>query len=136
VPIGTAKVQRAGTTLSIITYGVGVHWALEAAQTVEGEGISVEVLDLRTLRPLDLDAIAATTAKTGKVLILHEDNKTMGIGAEVGAFIAENCLDSLDAPIVRIGALDSHIPYNNEQETAIIPNPVIVTEAVRKLAAY
>jgi 2-oxoisovalerate dehydrogenase E1 component beta subunit len=136
VPIGKAKVQREGTTLSVITYGVGVHWALEAARTVEGDGISVEVLDLRTLSPLDRDAIAATTAKTGKVLILHEDNKTMGIGAEVGAFIAENCLDSLDAPIVRIGALDSHIPYSNEQETAIIPNPVIVTEAVRKLAAY
>ena len=136
VPIGKATVQREGTTLSIITYGVGVHWALEAAQAVEGDGINVEVLDLRTLLPLDREAIATTTAKTGKVLILHEDNKTMGIGAEVGAFIAEECLDSLDAPIARIGARDSHIPYSNEQETAIIPNVAIVIEAVRKLAAY
>lgn len=136
VPIGKAKVQREGTTLSVITYGIGVHYALDAAAAVEGEGISVEVLDLRTLLPLDRAAIAATVAKTGKMLILHEDNKTMGIGAEVGAFIAEECLDSLDAPVVRIGAKDSHIPYNHEQESAIIPNVEDVTAAVRTLAAY
>jgi 2-oxoisovalerate dehydrogenase E1 component beta subunit len=135
-PIGKAKVQRAGTTLSVITYGIGVHYALEAAATVEGEGISVEVLDLRTLLPLDSEAIAQTVAKTGKVLILHEDNKTMGIGAEIGAFIAEECLDSLDAPIVRIGSNDCHYPYNDEQENAIIPNAGQVTEAIRTLAAY
>jgi 2-oxoisovalerate dehydrogenase E1 component beta subunit len=134
--IGNEKLQREGTTLSVITYGIGVHYALEAAQSVAADGISVEVLDLRTLLPLDKEAIARTVAKTGKVLILHEDNKTMGIGAEIGAFIAEECLDSLDAPVVRIGSKDSHIPYNDEQENAIIPNVGEVTAAVRTLAAY
>ncbi len=136
VPLGVAKVQREGTTLSVITYGIGVYWALEAARTVATEGISVEVLDLRTLAPMDHDAIAATVAKTGKVLVLHEDNKTMGIGAEIAAFLSEQCFDSLDAPIARIGAADCHIPYSAEQENAIIPNPQIVTDMVRKLAAY
>jgi len=136
VPLGVAKVQRAGTTLSVITYGVGVPYALEAADTVAAEGISVEVLDLRTVAPLDLEAIAATVMKTGKALILHEDNKTMGIGAEVSAFLAENCFDSLDAPIARIGAADSHVPYSAEQENAIIPNVGMVIDAIRALAAY
>ncbi len=135
-PLGVAKVQRAGTTLSVITYGIGVPYALEAAEAVAAEGISVEVLDLRTLAPLDHDAIAATVAKTGKALVLHEDNKTMGIGAEVAAFLAENCFDSLDAPIARIGAADCHIPYSAEQENAIIPNVAQVTDAIRALASY
>lgn len=136
VPIGKARIRREGTTLSVITYGIGVPWALEAAETVAAEGITVEVLDLRTLLPLDREAIAATVMKTGKALILHEDNKTMGIGAEVAAFLSENCFDSLDAPIARIGAADSHVPYAVEQENAILPNPIIVTEAIRTLAAY
>jgi len=120
----------------VITYGIGVPYALEAAEAVAAEGISVEVLDLRTLAPLDHDAIAATVAKTGKALVLHEDNKTMGIGAEVAAFLAENCFDSLDAPIARIGAADCHIPYSAEQENAIIPNVAQVTDAIRALASY
>lgn len=136
VPLGVAKVRREGSTLSVITYGVGVAWALDAAEAVAGEGIAVEILDLRTVMPFDKEAVAATAMKTGKVLVLHEDNKTMGIGAEVAAFIAENCFDSLDAPVMRVGADDCHVPYNDPQELEIIPNPQIVTDAIRKLAAY
>jgi 2-oxoisovalerate dehydrogenase E1 component beta subunit len=136
LPIGVAHVDRPGTTLSIVTYGVGVHHAREAAETLVDDGIDVEILDLRTLAPLDRESIARTVAKTSRVLILHEANKTMGIGAEVAAFIAEELFMQLDAPIVRVAAADCHLPYNSEEEAAIIPNPGHVVEAARRLAAF
>ncbi len=136
VPLGVAATRREGSTLSVITYGVGVAWALEAAEVVASEGIDVEIIDLRTVMPYDREAVAASVMKTGKALLLHEDNQTLGIGAELGAFIAENCFESLDAPIMRVAAKDSHIPYNDAQELMIIPNPQIVADAIRKLAAY
>lgn len=136
VPLGRAEVKREGRDLSVITYGVGVHLALEAAERLAGEGISLEVLDLRTLAPMDREAIAATVVRTNKVLIVHEDNKTGGVGAEVAAFIAEELFENLDGPIVRVAAADCHIPYAPSLEAAVIPNVEDVIAAARRLAAY
>jgi 2-oxoisovalerate dehydrogenase E1 component beta subunit len=137
VPLGQSSVKRAGTDLSVITYGVGVHQAMEAAEKVEQEdGISVEVLDLRTLAPLDRDGIAATVRKTNKVLILHEDSKTGGVGAEVSAYIAESLFEELDGPLMRIAGADCHIPYAPTLESSVIPNVDEVVDGIRRLAAY
>jgi len=134
-PLGVARVDRAGTTLTIVTYGIGVHIAREAATTLAEEGIDVEIVDLRTLVPMDGDAIATSVAKTGRLLVLHEANKTMGFGAEVAAFAAEELFYDLDAPIVRVAADDCHLPYNSPEEDAIIPLPSDVIVAARALAA-
>jgi 2-oxoisovalerate dehydrogenase E1 component subunit beta len=136
VPIGQADVKREGDDLSVITYGVGVHLAQEAAETLAAEGISIEILDLRTIAPLDREAIARTVRKTNKVVVLHEDNKTGGVGAEVSAFISEELFEDLDGPIVRVAAADCHIPYAPSLEAVVIPNAQDVIEAVRKLSAY
>ncbi|MFN0072486.1 MAG: transketolase C-terminal domain-containing protein, partial [Chloroflexota bacterium] len=136
IPIGVARLDRPGTDLSIVTYGVGVHHAREAALSLEREGISVEILDLRTLLPLDKESIATTVSKTGKVLILHEANKTMGIGAEIAAFIGEELFMNLDGPIMRVAASDCHLAYNGPEEDAVLPNPQWVIDAARKLAAF
>ncbi len=98
--------------VTIVTYGIGVHLAREAAATLAEEGIDVEIVDLRTLVPMDKDAVAASVSKTGRLLVLHEANKTMGFGAEVAAFAAEELFYDLDAPIVRVAADDCHLPYN------------------------
>jgi 2-oxoisovalerate dehydrogenase E1 component beta subunit len=136
IPIGQARLDREGSDLSIVTYGYGVHLAREAATQLLEEGISAEILDLRTLAPLDREAIARTVTKTSKVMVLHEANRTMGIGAEIAAFIAEELLLKLDGPIVRVAAEDCHLPYNAPEEEAIIPNTGQVVEAARKLAAF
>ncbi len=136
VPLGKADIKRQGRDVSIITYGVGVHLALEASERLASEGIDVEILDLRTILPLDTDAIKASVVRTSKVLILHEDNKTGGIGAEVAALIAEECFEELDGPIMRLAAADTHIPYAPALEEAILPNAEDVVVAVRRLAEY
>lgn len=136
VPLGQADVKRAGSDVSVITYGVGVHLALEAAEQLDGDGVSVEVLDLRTLAPLDREAIARSVQKTNKVLIVHEDNKTGGVGAEIAAIIAEDHFEQLDGPILRVAAADTHIPYAPSLEEAVIPNVDDVVAALRRLAAY
>ena len=136
IPLGQAEVKREGSDVTIVTYGVGVHLALEAAERVEREGISVEVLDLRTLAPLDKDALARSVGKTNKVLIVHEDNKTGGIGAEIAAIVAEEHFEQLDGPILRVAAADTHIPYAPSLEEAVIPNVDDVEIALRRLAAY
>jgi 2-oxoisovalerate dehydrogenase E1 component beta subunit len=136
VPLGQADVKRAGSDVTIVTYGVGVHLALAAAEQVESEGVSVEVLDLRTLAPLDRTAIARSVQKTNKVLIVHEDNKTGGVGAEIAAIIAEEHFEQLDGPILRVAAADTHIPYAPSLEEAVIPNVDDVIIALRRLAAY
>ena len=123
IPLGVARVDRVGTALSIVTYGIGVHVAREAAITLAGEGIDVEIIDLRTLVPLDRDAIATSVVKTGRLLVLHEANKTMGFGAEIAAFAAEELFYDLDAPIVRVAADDCHLSYNGPEEDAVIPLP-------------
>jgi 2-oxoisovalerate dehydrogenase E1 component beta subunit len=136
VPLGRADLKREGRDLSVITYGVGVHLALEASQQLAQDDIDIEILDLRTLLPLDVDAIKTTVARTSKVLILHEDNKTGGIGAEVAALIAEECFEELDGPIMRLAAADTHIPYAPALEEAILPNVNDVVLAARQLAGY
>jgi len=136
IPLGQADVKRDGSDVTVITYGVGVHLALEAAERVQHDGISVEVLDLRTLAPLDRDAIGRSVGKTNKVLVVHEDSKTGGIGAEIAAIIAEEYFDRLDGPILRVAAADTHIPYAPGLEEAVIPNVNDVEVALRRLAAY
>jgi 2-oxoisovalerate dehydrogenase E1 component beta subunit len=136
VPIGVARLDRTGSDVSIITYGVGVHHARVAADALAQDGLSLEILDLRTLVPMDREAIARTVARTGKALVLHEANKTMGFGAEISAFIAEELFMDLDAPVVRVAGADCHLPYNGPEEEALIPNPEWVIAAARKLAAF
>ena len=136
VEIGKARVARQGRDLSIITYAAMVHTALEAAETLAKEGIDVEVLDLRTLLPLDRAAIAQTVEKTNKVIILHEHPKTYGIAGEVAAVINEECFDALDGPIVRIAAMDTPVPFSPPLEEAYLPNARQVVEKARWLQQY
>jgi pyruvate/2-oxoglutarate/acetoin dehydrogenase E1 component len=137
VPIGPAELRLEGRDLSLITYGGTMHQALDAARIVEKEdGLKVELLDLRTLLPLDREAILATARKTGKVLIAHEDRLTGGIGGEVAAIIAEHAFDYLDGPIRRVAALDTHVAFSPPLEEHILPNTNKIVEAIRELAAY
>jgi 2-oxoisovalerate dehydrogenase E1 component subunit beta len=136
IPLGIARLDREGDDVSVITYGMGLHLAREAASLVARQGIGVEILDLRTIAPFDHEAVARTVARTGRVLIVHEANRTMGPGAEVAAFVAEELFTDLDAPVVRIGAADCHLPYNQPEEAAILPDAARVAEAVRRLAAW
>jgi len=136
VPIGVAEVRRAGQHVSVITYGAMVHQALEAAEQLATEGISVEVVDLRSLLPWDQETVAASVTKTNKVVICHEDNKTGGIGAEIAAFIAEELFEDLDGPIVRVAALDTPVPFSPALEEAVIPSTRHIVDAVHRLAAY
>jgi 2-oxoisovalerate dehydrogenase E1 component beta subunit len=137
VPIGVGRVDRAGNDVSVLTYGVGVHLAREAADLLaESMGLSVEIFDLRTLSPLDREGIARSVRHTNRVLIVHEANKTMGIGAEISAFIAEELFESLDAPIIRVAAADCHVPSASALEAQVIPNLQSVVDALRRLAAY
>jgi 2-oxoisovalerate dehydrogenase E1 component beta subunit len=137
LPIGKANVKREGTDITVITYGLMVHYCLEAAETLAKEGISVHVLDLVTIKPLDEEAIVGAAKRTGKVLIVHEDNKVGGIGAEVSAIISEEALFDLDAPIMRLcGPEIPAMPYSPPLEKAYLLNPVKITEAMRKLAEY
>jgi len=136
VPIGKAAVVREGRDLSIITYGAMVHVAREAAETLEKEGISVEIVDLRTLAPLDEDTVLKSVRKTSKVLLLHEDVLTGGIGGELAGRIAEKAFEDLDGPILRVTAPDTPVPYSPPLEEAFLPNAAKVTERARWLAHY
>ena len=137
VPMGSAKVTREGSDVSVIGYGLMAHYALEAAEILEGEGVSVEVVDLRTLRPLDGETVLSSVAKTGKAVIVYEDNRFGGFGAEVSAILAEEAFDSLDGPIVRVTGPDvPGVPYNHVLEDWFMPNPDRIADAVRRLAAY
>jgi len=136
VPIGTATIRVEGRDLSIITYGAMVQQALEAAARLSTRGMSVEVLDLRSLLPLDRDAIVATARKTGKVLILHEATRTGGVGGEVAAIVAELAFEHLDAPVRRLAAPDTPVPYSAPLEEAFLPGADRIVEAAERLAAY
>ena len=114
IEIGKARQVQHGDDVTIITYGAGVHWAMEYAE--KNPDTSIEILDLRTLLPLDYTAIKTATEKTGKVLILHEDSLTGGIGGEIAAWIGEHCFDKLDAPVMRCASLDTAIPFNLDLE--------------------
>ena len=137
LPIGKADVKRSGTDITVVTYGLMLHYCLEAADTLLQEGTSVEVVDLRTLKPLDRDAILDSVKKTGKVLIVHEDNITGGVGAEVSALLAEEAFEYLDGPITRLCGPDiPTMPFAPTLEDAYMPNADKIAVALRKLAAY
>ncbi len=137
VPIGKAAVRRTGEDITVITYGLMAHYALEAAEELEKEGISAYVLDLRTVSPLDKEAILEAVRATGKVLIIHEDNKTGGVGAEVSAIISEEALFDLDAPIMRLCGPDiPAMPFSPTMERYYMLNPDKVAVAMRQLAAF
>ena len=136
VPIGKAEVKRGGSDIAVITYGTGVHWALEAAEIMAKEDVEVEVLDLRSLLPLDRQSIIGSVKKTGKVLILHEDTLTGGVGAEIAAIIAQDAFEYLDAPIRRLASLDTPVPYAPTLEDFFLPNTQKVVDALKALASY
>ncbi len=133
IEIGKARLVQKGDDISIITYGAGVHWAMQYA--IDHPSISIYILDLRTLLPLDYDAIKAAVLATGKVLLLHEDTLTGGLGGEIAAWVAENCFEYLDAPIMRCGSLDSPIPFNIELEKNFMAYSRL-NECVEKLGNY
>jgi 2-oxoisovalerate dehydrogenase E1 component len=132
VPLGKARVAREGTDATVVTFGAGVVWALEAAARLAEEGFSVEVLDLRTLLPWDVDAVAASVRKTSKALVLHEAQTTGGFGAEIAATIAHACFADLDAPVERLGGLDTPIPFSKALEEIFAPKGRLLP-ALRKL---
>jgi 2-oxoisovalerate dehydrogenase E1 component beta subunit len=136
VPIGKARVARAGKDVSVITYAAMLHLALEAAEALAKEGIELEVVDLRTLLPLDREAIAETVKKTNRVILLHEDTKTGGIAGEIAAVINEEVFDYLDAPIVRIASLDTPAPFSPPLEEFFLPKVSDVVENARWLRQY
>ncbi|MGG0790964.1 alpha-ketoacid dehydrogenase subunit beta [Peribacillus simplex] len=137
LPIGKADVKREGEDVTVITYGLCVHFALQAAERLASDGISVHILDLRTVYPLDKEAIMEAASKTGKVLLVTEDNKEGSIISEVSAIIAENCLFDLDAPIMRLAGPDvPAMPYSPPLEKSFMVNPEKVEKALRDLIAY
>jgi 2-oxoisovalerate dehydrogenase E1 component beta subunit len=137
VPIGRARVAREGKDLSIITYAATVWKALEAAAELErADGLSVEVIDLRSLLPIDDDAIAATVKKTNRVMVVHEDTRTGGVAGEVAARINELAFEYLDAPILRVTAADVPLPYSPPLEDYVLPQAADIALAARRLAAY
>src|SRR5437870_7076286 len=136
VEIGKARAARTGRDLSIITFGAMVLTALDAAEELEKEGLDIEVIDLRTLAPLDKETILASVKKTSKALVLHEASRTGGIGGEVAAIIAEEAFEWLDAPVVRVASLDTPVPYSPPLEDYYLPQTKDVLDAARKLAAY
>jgi 2-oxoisovalerate dehydrogenase E1 component len=131
--IGKARQVQTGDDISIITYGAGVHWAEDYAS--EHTEVSFDILDLRTLQPLDYDAIAASAKRTGKVLILHEDTLTGGLGGELAAWISEHCFEYLDAPVMRCASLDTPVPFNIELEENFLARARL-KESVQRLLTY
>ncbi len=136
IPIGVGRVERAGGDLTILTYGIGVPQSVRAASMLSSQGIEVEIVDLRTLAPLDYNMIAQTVRKTGRVLIVHEANRTLGIGAELAAFVAEELFMDLDAPVRRLAGDNCHLPYNAPEEAAVIPNADRIHAAAVALAQF
>jgi 2-oxoisovalerate dehydrogenase E1 component beta subunit len=136
VPIGKAKVVREGRDLTIVTYGAMVWTAIEVADKLAEEGASVEIVDLRTLMPLDRDTVCASVKKTGKVLLVHEDTRTGGMAGELAASITENVFEYLDGPILRVTAPDTPVPFSPPLEEAFLPNAEKVLEKARWLYRY
>jgi 2-oxoisovalerate dehydrogenase E1 component len=136
LPFGVAAIRRQGNDLTVVTYGAMVHQSLEAARMMESNGVSVEVIDLRTLNPLDEEAIYRSVKKTNRVAVIHEDTLTAGFGAEVVALIVKNCFEHLDAPVMRVAALDLPVPYSPPLEDAMLPNKQKILAALEQLAGY
>ena len=137
IPLGRASVTREGSQLTVIAYGLMAHYALEAADVVADEGISVEVVDLRTLRPLDKETVLNSVRKTGKCLVVYEDNRFGGYGAEVAAMVSEEAFDYLDGPVTRLAGPEvPGVPYNHALEDWFMINPEKIADGIRRLAAY
>ncbi|MEE8177776.1 MAG: transketolase C-terminal domain-containing protein, partial [Acidobacteriota bacterium] len=136
VPFGTARIVREGTDVTIVTYGAVVQRALQAAEKLASEGASVELIDLRSLSPYDWEAIAQSVRKTSRVLVAHEDSVSWGFGAEIAARIAEELFDDLDAPVKRIGALDTFVAYHPNLEKEILPQAKDLENTLRELLAW
>jgi 2-oxoisovalerate dehydrogenase E1 component beta subunit len=136
VPIGVAATRREGDDITLLTYGAMVQPSLEAADRLSKDGVEVEVIDLRTLLPFDKDAILRSVEKTNRAMIVHEDVKTLGIGAELSAVIMEERFDALDAPVMRVTYPDTHSPFSSVLEAFNLPDADKITAALRKLAEY
>ena len=137
VPIGPARISRTGTDLSVFAYGMMHHYCLEAAESAAQEGINAEVIDLRTLKPVDRETILASVAKTGRALIVHEDNLTGGYGAEIAAILAEEAFGDLDAPVRRLAGPDvPAMPYSHPFESWFMLDADRIAKAIRELAAF
>jgi 2-oxoisovalerate dehydrogenase E1 component len=136
LPFGRAAVRRRGPDLSIVTWGAMVEKSLQAAERLAAEGVEIEVVDLRTIAPWDHALVAESVARTGKLLVVHEDVLTAGFGGEVAAWVGEHCFTDLDAPIRRLGAADCHVPYEPVLEEAVLPQTADVFAAARALAAF
>ena len=133
---GERRLLRPGDQVSLITYGAMVKRCLDAAQEAAKEGLSVEVIDLRTLSPYDWEAIAQSVTRTGRALVVHEESLSFGFGAEIAARIADELFDWLDAPVRRVASLDTFVAYEPNLERAILPESEDVVLALRALAAY
>ena len=133
VEIGKAQVLREGNDVSLVTYSRMVHECLAAAEKLEDDGISAEVVDVRTLLPLDMETISASVSKTSRAVVVYEDWRSGGFGAEIAARIGENCFDDLDAPVARVGGLNVPMPYTRNLELECIPDPDDIVAAVRNL---
>ena len=136
VPFGKAKVRREGSDLTIITYGNTTHFSIDAANKLAEEGYDVEVVDLRSLIPMDTDAIIESIKKTNRCLVVHEDKVFGGFGGEIVAFINENCFEELDAPVRRVGSVDVPVGFNRILERATLPDAAKIEQAMRDLLAY
>jgi len=136
VPIGKAALRREGRDLSIVTFGAMVYTAIEAATELARDGVEAEVLDLRSLAPLDREAIVTTVAKTSRVMLLHESTRIGGIGGELAAIISEEAFEHLDAPVVRVASADTPVPYAPQLEAAFLPNSEKVVAAAKRLVEY
>ncbi len=136
IPFGEARIHRAGDDATVVTWGAMVHTAAEAAESLAADGLSIEIVDLRTLIPWDRAAVLASARKTSKVLVLHEDTRTGGFGAEIAATVAEEAFEDLDAPIRRIAAPDTPVPFSPPLEKRFLPQVEDVVEGLRELAAY
>jgi pyruvate/2-oxoglutarate/acetoin dehydrogenase E1 component len=135
-PFGEARLHREGSDVSVITWGAMVYTAEEAAQQLEADGVSVEIVDLRTIIPWDREAVLESVRKTSKVLVLHEDTRTGGFGGEIAATIGEEAFEDLDAPVKRVAAPDTPVPFSPPLEKAFIPQVDDVAAAIRELAEY
>jgi 2-oxoisovalerate dehydrogenase E1 component beta subunit len=137
VPLGRAVIRRPGRHVTLVAYGLMVAYGLEAAERVAADGIEVEVVDLRTLRPLDRGTLLGSVRKTGKCLVVYEDNRFGGYGAEIAAIVAEEAFEYLDGPVSRLAGPDvPAMPYNHVLEDWFMLSPARIADAVRRLAAY
>jgi 2-oxoisovalerate dehydrogenase E1 component len=136
IPFGKARMVKEGTDVSIITYGAVVHRAEVAAAQLQREGVSVEIIDLRSLSPYDWEAIASTVKKTHRVIVAYEDMLSWGYGAEIAARIADELFGDLDAPVKRVAAMDTFCAYHPKLEDVILPQPWHLTAAVKQILSY